>query len=396
MKRIPERIEKISTRWYTQAPFLSEFLLRLSYVKNESLTMGVTFNPQTKAITLLYSTWFMDQLDEKQLEGVLVHEISHLLLLSAQRKGDRNAQLFNVSSDIVINCDIVNNWTIQGHKLELPLTWVLPSGEKAEACTIDILKERGYQGKLIAEDIYEFLKEKEEDKGKDGESKDKDSEKGEEWQTIDNHDGLSELEEEALEVIEDIKNAAKVRGFGNVSGNLEAYIKELLRPERIPIGKFLRQKISYVLGSSSSNKTWKKINRRRLPLQGKQFLSNEINVFVDVSGSCYDEQTLKKFFSEIDFFAKRYQVNLIQFDTEIKSISKYKKNDWKKIKFNAGGGTCIEGIVEHMKKSKNKNNIVLTDGEFSWNINHSGINPLFILTQEMNIPWGLKFVFREI
>lgn len=182
--RIPERIEDISILWLQDAPFYSEFLLRFNYWETEAIpTMGV--NCVKGKINLFINNKFLNgggefpKLDDKEkpiikkdkkgkpildehgniqlemepweglndleLEGLLVHEIHHLIRCHQERELT-DPELFNIAGDMLIN-DSIKGSRIGNRDLKLP-----PGG-----VYLDMAKEEGYKDEPITEPLYYFL-----------------------------------------------------------------------------------------------------------------------------------------------------------------------------------------------------------------------------------------------
>ncbi len=401
-KYIPKKIEDISVKWFGSAPFFNEFLLRFSYEKNNEIeTMGVGFNKNRKSVKLLFNEDWMNNLTKEELEGILVHEIMHVVGLTKERKENREMTLWNIATDIVNNYEIENS-KIDNRELQLPKT----------DCKIDIIKERfNYNGEIIAEPIYKLLDQEEEKKQgqRSNPNDNEDNNDGTPNNPIDDHGQLEKTIEDhkdngLLEALNDIVQNAKSREWGNISGNLETKLKELIKPAKLNIYKKIRNKISKQLhkGKSYKSNTWKRRNRRGYPLPGKERYDCELHIFIDTSGSCYDEEIFQKFFSEIDYISEKFKdISLYEFDVEVKAdraIMKYSKGDWKKLSMLGGGGTSVQPIFNYLNNNKlNREAIViLTDGYFDWEVNNYGIKPIWIfVNNNMKASFGESFYIEK-
>jgi len=358
--KIPKQIEAISSKWVTYAPFFAEFLLNFSYRETKAIpTCGISCDK--KFITLYYNIDFFDKLSQAELSGVLIHEILHVLKASSLRKGNRDHNLFNIAHDIVINEEIHNKYIINGIQLQIPKT----------DCKFSNIIKDGYKGDLIAEEIYEFL-----------------LKQNKKYETIDDHSLLDKLQEkinqnpELQNKIKEIIENAKMRGYGNISNNLKATIEELTKEKLPSIEGLLLKAIQFnTPGKIHKKNSWAKCNRRSLPLQGKKQETGKMNIAIDVSGSCYSQDIISRFFYVIDKISKKFEINLIEFDTEIKNSFNYKKGNWKNIKLSGGGGTIVQPIFDLLKNNKNPL-VILTDGEFDYNLKYYNLNPLWIIIQD--------------
>lgn len=444
MKFTPKNIELMSAYWQVCAPFFSEFLLRFTYIKSEKIpTMGVSF--QNKALTLYYNPKFMESLSTEELAGVLAHEIMHIIYnhsfrfdaLTASEKSAGNDHtshdIYNYAADTVINEMILNDLTVNGKRLSLPENcWTLKHPLLAD-----------FEGPLTTESVYFYLYDKipkvtlkinnhsedKSDQSSEGQSSSGEntsgsgsanseetsdanstsgslSGEGEEYEVtvFDVHNQLQDLNShEAKEMVELIKYTAQIKGWGTMAGNGVDTIKGLIRPKKVPIQKVLRSVLQATAdGHLVKFDTYHKMNRRGLPLlPGKKKKGSVINMVVDTSGSCFSDETVSLFFSEIDYLSNRVKdINLIQFDTEVTSMKKYTKGCWKKFELNGGGGTDVQPVFDYLRKNKLSKypTIIFTDGYFNWNIQHYGVMPLWVLDNKdvvNNVSFGSSFVLSE-
>ena len=394
-----EKISNISIKWEMgAAPFFAEFLLRFVYREDKNCpTMGVGI--RRRKVFLSYNKEWVDKITDKECEGVLVHEIMHLIHRFQARQEDRDHKIFNVAQDACINKTVLET-SINGNPLVLP----------EEGVRIEQISGMGYKGEVISEPIYDFLYERADKiyiaqpgegggkgSGSQGDN-DNDPSKGKEiLSTIDDHSGLNkkdgkgakeatELDDLEKEVVQEIINSARLRQWGNVSGNIVGEIKELIKTREIPWRRKLSMYLSkyvYDPGNIYEN-TWSRRNRRELPLPGIRKKSKKIVVTVDTSGSIGDDD-IKAFFGQIEKIVKDYsQMTLIQWDTAVKNVSQYRKGDWRKIKVHGRGGTDVQDLYNHVhEKMKNTSILVnFTDGYFNWDIDHYGIPTIWVFNGE--------------
>ena len=96
-------------------------------------TMGIT-----AAGRILLNVDFVNKLSKEELQGVLAHEMLHLVLLHHGRRGGRDAWMWNVATDMAIN------HALRLDDIKLPKDALYPPHE--------------YHGDIFAEAIFEFLK----------------------------------------------------------------------------------------------------------------------------------------------------------------------------------------------------------------------------------------------
>ena len=105
---------------------------------------------------------FLEDLTDREMDFVMMHEIMHVVLRHLERTGDRDHYLFNLASDIVINSSILEN--AGGDERAITL------GKYGVAMH---LAPDGKEGvKYTAEEVYEQLKkEQEKQQKKQGDGK---------------------------------------------------------------------------------------------------------------------------------------------------------------------------------------------------------------------------------
>lgn len=494
--RIPPRVEDISLRWVREAPFFSEFLLRFNYFLTEAVpTMGVNsrrgrinlyinekfmnggmehikFDDKGEAIikkddkgdpifdengNVEYETEEWPGLSDEELEGVLVHEIMHLIRLHHERALEDH-YVFNIAGDMLINEDI-KEMTIGRRKIHLP----------KGAVYLKMAHDDGYTGEPITEPLYNWLLEKREQYenqmsdlmqngngqgqcdncngsgkeksecescGGDGQEKDENGNStgnscpdcgcsGEKDQKcskcggsgkqkqgnggfdarygskIDEHEIMGDNDGLTESTIREIIDTGKIRGWGNISGNMVSKLEELTKPAQIKWQQLLRKYLSAMIYNHGPwhENTWSRRNRRQLPLPGTKKLSNKIVVAVDTSGSIR-QADLEAFFTEIEAIVKdQSQLIVIQCDTQIVDVkTEYKKGDFRKIDIKGRGGTIVQPVFDYMLEHKLTQFPVVyfTDGYFSYDFETHGIRTIWCVTEDCNDIPGGKNVYIDV
>jgi len=408
---MPQEISRTCIKWQSEAPFFAEFLLRTKYYSEPEVgTIGVGI--KNNRVCMWYSKEFLKNISEIEVEGVLMHEILHLLHKFNERLGGRDKNIFNIAQDACIN-EIVEGTHIAERRLKIPQGGVKMS----------YIEDMGYNGKYISEKVYDFLYENADKytigsgsgSGEDldgdqdcqecnGTGKDDNGdqckkcngtskEQGKKLSTTDNHSTQNDLGELEKQAIEEIVKNAKVKSWGSASGSAVSTIKELLKTKKIP----WREKLNRLLAKYVSEpggvyeNTWSKRNRRGLPLPGIRKKSKQIVLTIDTSGSVGDDD-IQKFFGQIEKIIKDYsQIHLIQWDTEVKSVSKYKKGDWKRIKVSGRGGTSFQPVLDYVHNNLKSTSALVnfTDGYFSWGLDTHGLDTIWaFINNDSNAPIG--------
>jgi predicted metal-dependent peptidase len=460
---MPEKISEVCVRWQTDSPFFAEFLLRFLYIEDsESPSAGVYVHDNK--LFFFYNKEFIERLNTIEVEAVCVHEIMHILNRFFNRLGARNKDWFNVAQDLCIN-EVVETTTISSRKLKLPML-LDKEGNEVPPCRFPFkIKGKEYQGEHISEPIYDFIEANADkiviyvggggggggngegggcptcgapqdgtgegsgdgqgqDKSKNSGGGGKDKKKEHQHQgggtgnpsndsrcptcgkqiihTLDDHRKQRELTEIEKQAIEEVINNARTRSWGNISGNMQSVIKELLTVASIPWQQKLARYMSKYVNEPGTiyENTWSKRNRRSLPLPGIRKLSKRIIVTVDTSGSIADEDIMI-FFGQIEKIVKDFSyLTLIQWDTTIHSIAPYRKGDWRKIKIIGRGGTAVQDLYDLIHKDFKTATLIVnfTDGYFDWNINHYNVPTIWavINNDAITVPFGNLIIVKRI
>jgi predicted metal-dependent peptidase len=162
-------------------PFYGEFNLHVNFHENDTIgTCGV--NVSAKGMNFYYSPKFLENMSQKEVNFITLHEDFHLLFNHPKRTitGQYDHKMSNIAQDMIINHVI---WEDISHNFV-----EIPKSEDGKNMALFVPKE--YKGKLIFEELYEWLKEekdkwkKEQDKKNkcqtcDGSGKKEKSDKGE-------------------------------------------------------------------------------------------------------------------------------------------------------------------------------------------------------------------------
>jgi hypothetical protein len=318
--------------------------------------------------------------------------------------------LSNIAQDMIINHII---WE------DIPHTFVeIPKDKDGKNMALFVPKE--YKGKLIFEEIYEWLRDEKEKRDKqkdkpgqcqscqgtgqkqDGQGNDpcddcngsgnqegkdssgndsygpygknprNDSETIDTWsldqildnldknqgQYLDQHLGDEIPEEMRDSVIKDAMERLQARGLQG--GNIEQTLGKL-RKQRKDYLKYIKRSVSNIIFGTKKSKTIVKPNRRGIQgLKGNRKIKNKINCILDTSGSMGG--TFERVLSYI--YRNDIEVNLIEADTEVKWVESIKsKKKLESIKIAGLGGTMLMPAVKYVEDNFNQyNTLIITDG----------------------------------
>jgi hypothetical protein len=366
-----------------------------------------------------------EALTDQELEGLLIHEIMHIIRIHHERSLEDH-QLFNVAADMLINNDI-KNMRINGRELALPEGGVYLDMATNPTQRPGLPEIKPYKGEPITEPLYlwlmdvreqfqdamqDLIKNQQGQPGGDGEgggqgdgqqegsgSDGAQQGKGDLFDVlfgsgIDVHEIMGEADDLSQSTIKEIMDSAKMRGWGNVSGDAVQRIEELMKPAKISWRQVLRKTLSPLVhdyGPHFEN-TWSRRNRRQLPLPGLRRLSNKLIIAIDTSGSINSNE-LEQFFVEIEKIVRDFsQLIVLQWDTRIVDVElKYKKGDWKYITVKGRGGTHVQCVFDWMKENGYEKYplVNFTDGWFDYGFETYGIKPIWCVTQpDSKVPHG--------
>jgi predicted metal-dependent peptidase len=134
-------------------PYYGEFNLHVNFHEQDSIgTCAV--NVTSKGMNFYYSPKFLENMSQKEVNFITLHEDFHLLFNHPKRtvSGQYDHKLSNIAQDMIINHVI---WEDISH------TFVeIPKNKDGKNMALFVPKE--YTGKLIFEELYEWLKEEKE------------------------------------------------------------------------------------------------------------------------------------------------------------------------------------------------------------------------------------------
>lgn len=134
-------------------PYYGEFNLHVSFIEQDSIgTCAV--NVTSKGMNFFYSPKFLEDLSQKEVNFITLHEDFHLLFNHPRRTitGQYDHKLSNIAQDMIINHVI---WEDISH-----LFVEIPKDKNGKNMALFVPTE--YKGKLIFEELYEWLKEEKE------------------------------------------------------------------------------------------------------------------------------------------------------------------------------------------------------------------------------------------
>ena len=408
------RLVGARTRLLCNHGFYGLLVMHMKFALDSELDTAATDGEKT-----YFSPAFLDDIDDKELDFVLMHEILHVVLRHCFRYGERNRLLFNIACDIVVNSTIMQekggdekSITLRKYGVAMHLT---PDGREGYLFTAeevyDMLLSSGKYRKKAG--IGEGLGggENEGKKGK-GKGKGTNGGKGGDGYGWDSHERWGKHGENTpvadawakrfLDACEGVNARAAITGVGDLPLFAERMLKDLLNGQvdwRVILNEFVQEDVCDYSFSppdkrfSSSPFLLPDFNEREDSVRDLLF-------FVDTSGSISTDD-LTAAYSEIkgaiEQFHNRLQGKLAFFDASVKEpIYDFEDVDsLLSIRPVGGGGTSFYAVFDYVaKKMKHELPsmiIILTDGYAAfpneaaamdvpvlWVLNNDDITP----------PWG--------
>ena len=344
-------------RLLSDEPFFSAISRRVNKQSSRAIpTAGVTVDKDTLQFKMLYNPDFFEDMEERKVKGVLIHEFYHLIFKHVTSRRPENIPMivWNIATDLAINSMIGAD--------NLPDNCCIPGGKQFE----------DYPLGKTAEFYLEMMKDDEQFGDGKGGFKDMEGEDGSDLGNFDDHGGWDELTEDQRQMVEErakdiMEKAAKDannsgRGWGSVSNGIKRDIMERLKT-RVNWKKVLRAFIGAAQRADKSN-TMRRINRRFPYIHAGRKVNRVANIAIsiDQSGSVSDQE-LNAFFNELNKLSDLATFTVIPFDTKVAEDKVYtwkkgEKRKWERVMY---GGTCFNAPTDYVNKGNFDGHIVLTD-----------------------------------
>ena len=329
----------------------------------------------TDGRNLYYNTQFFNMLSNKQIEFVIAHEILHCVFDHLSRREDRDAMVYNIACDYLVNNLLVRD----------------KIGERVDQ--IQIFQDFKYDN-WSSEDVYDDIKDKHDDEELEALGQlldehidwEKDADDGEGTNAPGAGDkegkgkgkgrptySKDELKKIRDEIKESMITSAQSAGAGNTPGEISRMIKELTEP-KMNWRELLRQQIQSTIKSDftfsrPSRKGW----HTGAILPGMNFMDTiDVAIGIDMSGSIGNKQA-EDFLGEVKGIMdeyKDYKIKLWCFDTKVYNEEDFSADggtDLLDYEIMGGGGTDFDANWEYMKYNdiQPKKFIMFTDG-YPW------------------------------
>ena len=339
--------------------FYGYFLFQIGREIRFDITSASGVNFKGAKYVIYFNPILFLQLNMKQMETTIKHEIHHVLSLHLSRakelKNKYSTLTVNLAMDIVVNQYLDNlppySTTLKGVNLKYNLNMEAYN-------TLEYYAEK-IQSEL---DLMEENDEGEEDDSQITNSmvESYNPEKMHDmWQESDEFD-----EKTLREFAEKVINASQK---GTIPSQVESLIANLKNSQgEIPWNIMLKKLMGTV--ESNKKKTITRRNRRqpnRLDLRGEiRNHKSEIAVAIDISGSISNEE-FKQAIKEVLSIVKNYnhEITIIECDKEVKRVYKAKSVRDLKKRLTSGGATKFTPVFEYANNTKCNLLIYFTDGK---------------------------------
>ncbi len=416
-EKLIESVQQMLIDTKVALPYYGNFNLFVNFSERKDIDTCAV-NMTTKGMNFYFNSEFLDRLTQKEVNFITLHEDFHLLWNHPRRTitGQYDHKLSNIAQDMIINHII---WE------DIPSTYVeIPKDKDGKNMALFIPKE--YPGKLIFEEVYEWLREEKEkrdkqkkqnecgscggsgksDKSQADDSEDESSDdcqdcngsgqeggSGEnpkygpfgknpknEKDTIDTWsldqilDNLDNNQGQYLdvhmgdEIPEEMRESMvrdamdRLQARGLSGGNIETTLNKL-RKQRKDYLKEIKRSVSNLIFGTKKEKTIKKPNRKGIEgVKGNRKVKTKINVILDCSGSMGGQGDFERVLSYV--YQNDIEMNFIQADTQVNWVENFtSKKKLETMKIIGGGGTVLQPAVDYVEKNFNEfNSIILTDG----------------------------------
>jgi predicted metal-dependent peptidase len=353
---VRDRLTKARVRMLLKHPFWGNLATRMKLIEASDWCSTAA----TDGRNFYYCTDFINKLDDDELVFLFGHEVGHCVFDHMGRRGDRDAQVWNMAGDYLVNDMLIQNNV--GKKISsVPLLWDPKYRDMTAEEVYDELMKNAVKIQVTLDMHMDGSGEESEGEGKGSDGKSKSS-------------GIKIDEETAKKIRDEMKEAilqsAQAAGAGNVPGHVRRFIQQFTAPKmrwqdllRIQLESSLKNNYSFM---RPSRKAWH--TGAVLPgmLPAEQL---DVVVAIDMSGSISNEMAAD-FLSEVkgmmDLY-NSYTIHVYCFDTEVynpQTFSDDYGDDITEYEPMGGGGTDFDCCFEYMKSEdiNPKQFIMFTDG----------------------------------
>lgn len=326
-----------AVRLMLKYPMISELYYSMAIIASEEVP---TLATDGRSMWVNPDFWKTLTLELKV--SALAHEVGHKMLLHCSRRGHRDAMLWNIAADYVVNGILEQNG------MAIDASWIQPLdkyiGWSVDAVYADLLtqaKEQAGEGEGEGEG-----------EGQPSGPGKPTSVQGDAWEDIKEVTGSpEEIEKYEAEVMTSVNKAlATAKAMGKVPAGMEDF-DDVFRPTEEPWFNHLAR---FMQAMSIAEYNWARTNKRTAVVHG-YFSPNiyseslgEVVVAIDCSGSVYGPAEQAGFAGHVNAIlseARPSKVHVLYFDSR---IQRHEELDPGELDFRTrpkgGGGTAFEPI----------------------------------------------------
>jgi predicted metal-dependent peptidase len=374
-------------------PYYGEFNLHVNFSESKSISTCAV-NVTSKGMNFYYSSEFLEKLTQKEINFIILHEDFHLLFDHPSRtvSGNYKHELSNIVQDMIINHVI---WEDISHDFV-----EIPKGEDGKNMALFVPKE--YTGKLIFEELYEWMSDKKDEHDRKKKQKSEDKQKSEQdgdqgsgqgkGQNQPNQDGSGQPSQDGQGKGKPSDEYGPYGQGPNGDGTLDTYSLDKLFEDMDNgsdgeyLDKHIENEVSDEVKSSMVNDIKDKLSARgllkgsaestlnKLVKKRKDYLKKIKRTISNVIfGSNKVKSITKRNRRDIDGIkGKRKIKSMINVGLDTSGsmggtfervLSYIYQNDIEAIPIKGLGGTCLQPMIDHIANNfNNLGTVLLTDG----------------------------------
>ena len=346
-----------------------------------------------------YNSKFIKMLRPKEVEFLFGHEVLHCVYDHFGRRGDRDAQLFNVACDYCVNSDL------KKHKVGEFITTVpcLYDDKYVDWASEEVYDDLFANAETIdIDDLVSRML----DQHLDGKQGDDDGDEGEDGKSGPSKYTKEEREKIKDEIKEAMLSASQASDPGNIPVGVKRIVAQLTEPKMNWRDLLRMQMQSTIKNDYTFSKMHRKGWHTDAVLPGMNY-DEYVDIFcaLDMSGSIQDSQG-KDFLSEVKGIAEEYgqfRMHIACFDTKVYNMQVFTSDNLDEIdeyELKGGGGTDFDAVFNFLKEEgiEPKRLVMFTDG-YPWDSwgDENYCDTVFIIhgDKNPNPPFGTWAVYEE-
>ncbi len=359
MKQLQEKLNDAKTKLMLEHPYFGQIASSLKFLPNSDIESFTSDGDSFE-----YNDEYLSKLNEKELEFTLANSAMHYALSHKNRINQREDWLWQLATDYAINSMLVKNDMFAPQRINL---------------------NKRFDG-MYAEEIYAIL---------ESEIDEKEYEEKEQMQKK-KREKVTPYNDKSID--EDFLNQVnqKIKDQGELPKDFKRLFPELFIDTidwRSELHRYLNLHAKEDYQFFPPNKKY--IHQGfALPSLKSELL--KIVVAIDSSGSI-DIELLATFFGHFQSIMesfKSYEIDLIECDAKIQNHRVFYPGDMIEHKAVGGGGTDFRPVFEYVKKEIYDARIVIyfTDGIGSFPEDIPDIDVLWVMPEEIHVPFGEKLI----